>query len=399
MSSTSTLLRHRGRQESGKVGTVELFFDLVFVFAVTQLSHSLLAHLNLGGTLQVSLLLLAVWWVWIYTSWVTNWLDPERIPVRICLFVLMLAGLLLSVSIPEAFAKRGLVFASAYVFMQVGRTLFFLWAVRGAPANMTRNFQRILVWLMLSGVFWITGGFAEGDARFAWWALALLLEFVSPSLYFWVPGLGRSSTADWNVEGSHMAERCALFVIIALGESLLVTGATVAELAWNLSTIAAFLVALLGSVAMWWIYFDTGAERAHHRIKQSDDPGRQARVAYTYVHALIVGGIIVCAVADELVLAHPDHAANASIAAILGGPVLYVLGNALFKWVTNDRRGPPLSHLVGLLLLFALLPLAFAHLLSALALGASTTGILILVAAWESVALRKPAVAVSPTRQ
>ncbi len=378
---------------------VELFFDLVFVFAVTQLSQSLLANLTISGMLQVSLLLLAVWWVWIYTSWVTNWLDPERNSVRICLFVLMLAGLLLSASIPEAFTKRGLVFAGAYVFMQVGRTLFFLWAVRGAPINMTRNFQRILVWLLVSGVFWIVGGFAVGDVRFAYWALALLLEVVSPSLYFWVPGLGRSSTADWDVDGGHMAERCALFVIIALGESLLVTGATFAALAWNFSMIAAFLVALLGIVAMWWIYFDTGAERAHHRIKHSDDPGRQARVAYTYLHALIVGGVIVCAVADELVLTHPDHVTNASIAAILGGPAMYLLGNALFKWATNDRRSPPLSHLGGLLLLFALLPAAFAHLFSALALGAITTGILVLVAVWESVALRKPVVAANAARE
>ncbi|MGH8495884.1 MAG: low temperature requirement protein A [Gammaproteobacteria bacterium] len=395
MSQTRTLLRTRGQRDSSKVSSVELFFDLVFVFAVTQLSHTLLAHLTPGGALRALLLLLAVWWVWIYTSWVTNWLDPKRIPVRICLFVLMLAGLLVSVSIPEAFAERGLLFASAYVFMQVGRTLFFLWAVRGAPANMTRNFQRILVWFALSGIFWVAGGFTNGDARLAWWTLALLIEVVSPSLYFWVPGLGRSSTADWNIEGSHLAERCALFVIIALGESLLVTGATFAELDWNADTISAFLAAVLGTVAMWWVYFDTGAERASRRIERSDDPGRQGRVAYTYLHALIVAGIIVCAVADELVLMHSVHATSAGIAAILGGPMLYLLGNALFKWVTNDRRGPPLSHLIGLLALAALLPVAFTGVLPVLALGAIATGVLIVVAVWESVALRRPVVAMT----
>lgn len=396
VSQAHTLLRTRGQHDSGKVGTVELFFDLVFVFAITQLSHALMAHLTPGGAVRTLLLLLAVWWVWIYTSWVTNWLDPKRIPVRICLFVLMLAGLLVSASIPEAFAERGLLFAGAYVFMQVGRTLFFLWAVRGAAANMTRNFQRILVWLVLSGIFWLAGGFAEGDARLGWWALALLLEVVSPSLYFWVPGLGRSSTADWNVEGSHMAERCGLFVIIALGESLLVTGASFAELDWDADTITAFLTAVLGSVAMWWVYFDTGAERASRRIEHSSDPGRQARVAYTYLHALIVAGIIVCAVADELVLVHSAHAKHAGIAAILGGPLLYLLGNALFKWVTNDRRLPPLSHLVGLVALAALLPVAFAGAFSALALGMTATGILIVVAVWESVALRRPVATVTP---
>jgi low temperature requirement protein LtrA len=322
---------------------------------------------------------------------VTNWLDPERIPVRLCLFVMMAAGLLLSSSIPEAFGARGLAFAGAYVFMQVGRTLFFLWAVRDGPVNMTRNFQRILCWFALSGALWIGGGLDdEGGARLAWWALALALELLGPWLYFWVPGLGRSRIADWNVEGGHLAERCALFVIIALGESLLVSGATFAKLAWDPVAFAGLAVTLAGSVAMWWVYFDTGAERASHRIRHAEDPGRQGRMAYTYLHALIVAGIIVVAVGDELVLAHPDHLTGAGAAALIGGPALYLAGNALFKWVTNDRPAPPLSHLVGLALLAALAPVGLGHLVSALALSAATTGVLVLVAAWESLALRRP---------
>jgi low temperature requirement protein LtrA len=388
MSTPRNLLRQRGHEEA-RVGMVELFFDLVFVFAVTQLSHSLLAHLNAAGAVQAGLLLLAVWWVWIYTSWFTNFLDPERIPVRTCLFVMMLAGLLLSSSIPDAFGVRGLVFAVAYASMQVGRTLFYLWAIRGSQVAMVRNFQRILVWLVLSAVFWIGGGIAAPEQRFAWWLAALVVDFISPLVYFWVPGLGRSSIADWTVDGGHLAERCALFVIIALGESLLVTGATFAALAWDRVAIAAFLVALIGSIAMWWVYFDTGAERASRRIRHSTRPGLQARSAYTYLHALIVAGVIVGAVSDELLLSHPDHLSSGSAAAILGGPALYLLGNALFKWVTNDRRSPPLSHMIGLTLLAALVPVAFAHLASALLLGALANGALVVVAAWESIALRR----------
>lgn len=390
MSRAPSLLRQRERQDSGKVTTIELFFDLVFVFAVTRLSHSLLTHLNLEGTLQSVILLLAVWWVWIYTSWVTNWLDPDRIPVRLCLFVLMLAGLLLSTSIPEAFTESGLIFAASYAFMQVGRTLFFLWAARAEPLPMRRNFQRILAWLSLSSIFWIVGGLSQGQARFSWWTVALLLEFVSPSINFWVPGMGSSHVSDWNIDGDHLSERCGLFVIIALGDSLLVTGGTFAALPWNPASISAALFALLGSMAMWWIYFDTGAERAQHRITQSANPGRHARLAYTYLHALIVGGIIGCSVADELVLAHPARTDSVGMAAIIGGPMLYLLGIALFKWVTNDRPQPPRSHLGGLLLLLALWPLAYAGLLSNLALGACATAILLLVAIWESVALRRP---------
>ena len=386
-----SLLRTRGQRDSGRVTNVELFFDLVFVFAVTQLSHTLLAHMTLQGILQMSMLLLAVWWVWIYTSWTTNWLDPERLPVRLCMFSLMLAGLLMSASIPEAFAERGLLFAGAYVFMHVGRTIFFLWAVRKEPQNKRRNFQRILVWLMLTGSLWICGGCLEGTSRVTLWTLALGLELIAPSLYYWVPGLGASVIGDWDIDGSHMAERCSLFVIIALGESLLVTGATFAEAPWNGETIVAFLVGVLGTIAMWWLYFDSGAERAHHRIQAAADPGRQARLAYTYLHVLIVGGVIVCAVADEIALAHPGHASDAGIAAILGGPAMYLFANALFKWVTNDRRTPPLSHMAGIVLLAIVAP--FAHSFSALVLASTTTAILIVVATWETIALHRPAVA------
>ena len=386
-----TLLRTRGSHDSGRVGMVELFFDLVFVFAVTQLSHSLLAHLDVAGALRTGFLLLAVWWVWIYTSWVTNWLDPEKIPVRLMLFVLMLAGLVLSASIPKAFAQHGAEFALAYAAMQVGRTAFMLWAARNEPV-LRNNFQRILIWLATSAVLWVAGGFAEGDARWAFWLPAMALEIVSPMLYYRVPGLGRSSTIDWNVDGGHLAERCALFVIIALGESLLVTGATFSGLeVVGASHALAFAAAFVGSVAMWWIYFDSGAVRAHHRIAHSDDPGRQARSAYTYFHVPVVAGIIVCAVADELVLMHPDHADNAGIAAILGGPALYLVGTALFKWVTNDRVIPPLSHLGGLAVLAVLAWPAFAHAFSALQLGLLTTAVLVLVAAWETLALRRSA--------
>ncbi|SDP82099.1 Low temperature requirement protein LtrA [Rhodoferax sp. OV413] len=384
-----SLLRNRGQHDSGKVEMVELFFDLVFVFAITQLSHTLLADLGPANALRVGLMLVAVWWVWIFTSWVTNWLDPNRPSVRACLLVLMLAGLVLSASVPQAFGDKGWAFALAYAGMQVGRTLFMLWALRGQPLDSVRNFQRILVWLVSSGALWLIGGGAEGPARLAWWGLALAIELLGPALFFWVPGLGRSRIQDWNVDGNHMAERCALFVIIALGESLLVSGATFAGQPWNSATALPFLVSFVGTVAMWWLYFAVGAEHAHHRIVHAEDPGRQARIAYTYLHVLIVAGVIVCAVADELVLAHPDHADTAGIAAILGGPALYLLGTALFKWVTNTRRLPPLSHLVGLGLLAVLVVPALQHTLSALGLAAGGAAVLWLVAVWESIALKK----------
>jgi low temperature requirement protein LtrA len=389
---TTSLLRQRDQADSGRVAPVELFFDLVFVFAVTQLSHMLLEHMSIQGALQTLLLFLAVWWLWIFTSWVTNWLDPDRPLVRVMLFALMLGGLLLSSSIPRAFGDRGLVYGVVFATMQIGRTLFVAFVMRHHREVLYLNFLRIAAWFLLSGVFWVAGGLAEGPARAGFWIVAVAVEYIAPALYFRVPGLGRSYTADWDVDGHHLAERCALFVIVALGESILVTGSTFAQQAWASEAVAAFVVAFLGSVAMWWIYFDTGADRGRRRIAHSDDPGRQARLAYTYLHLLIIAGVIVSAVADELVLAHPHHFSghdNAAIATILGGPALYIGGNALFKWVSNDRRAPPFSHCAGLAMLAALTPLAYSHAFSPLALGAATTSVLVIVAIWETIALRR----------
>lgn len=380
---TTSQLRVRHGHEHHRVTYVELFFDLVFVFAVTQLSHGLLKHLTPLGALQTGLLTLGVWWVWVHTVWVTNWCDPERPAVRLMLTALMLAGLVLSSSIPRAFEDRALPFALAYVAIQVGRSAFMLWALkRHDPVNY-RNFVRIISWSLAAAPFWIAGALVDSSTRLWIWLIALAIESAGPIAYFWVPGLGRSTTADWQIEGAHFAERCALFVIIALGESILITGATFADLTWTATTISAFLVSFLGSVAMWAVYFNIGAERASRQIASSDDPGRMARSGYTYLHLFIIAGIIVVAVGDELVLHHPGghdgHTDLATAAAIIGGPALYLLGNALFKRLSTAIF--PLSHLVGLGLLAVLTPAA--AITTPLALSAGTTAILILVAAWE----------------
>jgi low temperature requirement protein LtrA len=320
---------------------------------------------------------------------VTNWLDPERIPVRIALLALMLAGLGMSVAIPKAFETRGLLFALSFAALQIGRTLFFLWAVRHEAEQRRQNFHRILVWYSAAATCWIIGSLNTHDARFAWWLFALVIETLGPVAFFWVPGLGRSTIEEWDVEGAHLSERCALFVIIALGESLLVTGMTFAAHEWDAPTSLGFANAVLGTILMWWIYFDTGVKRAAERIEHARDPGREARSAWTYAHAVIVAGIIFCAVADEIVIAHPEHAQGLGLVFVIGGPLVYVLGNTLFKWITNDRRNPPLSHLVGLALLGLLAWPASLHELTPLELAMFANVVLLIVALWESLALRR----------
>ncbi len=248
--------------------------------------------------------------------------------------------------------------------------------------------MRILIWSLVEAPFWIAGGLSEDvPTRMALWGVALAIVSIwARSLAFWVPGLGRSETRTWNVEGHHFSERCGLFIIIALGESILVTGAAFGETAWTAATVAAFASAFVGTLAMWWLYFDIGAERAARQLAQDKDPGRMARLAYTYFHIPIVAGIIVTAASDEMALAHPGgHAGPAAIAALLGGPALYLFGNLIFK--RTSTRYFPLSHMVGLGLLGLILP--FAGLLSPLALSLAATGTLVLVAAWELVSLRE----------
>src|SRR5689334_2676747 len=308
--------------QHSRVTYAELFFDLVFVYAVTQISHFLLGRLTALGALQTTLLFLAVWWVWVYTTWITNWLNPEFTPVRILLFLLMLGGLVLSMSIPTAFEERGLWFASAYAAMQVGRTAFWFVTIPRAREGARRNALRILAWLSFSAVFWILGGLAEAQGRLALWAIALAIEYVSPVARFWVPLYGASSVEDWYVEGGHMAERCAGFIIIALGEAIVVNGATFADLSWTPQAIAGFVSAFVASIAMWWIYFHRGAEAGSELISKSTQSGRLARSAYTYLHMPIVAGIILSAVADEIVLKHPEgHTDLKTALTAIGGPV------------------------------------------------------------------------------
>ena len=379
----------RIREEGAVVTNIELFFDLVFVFAITQLSHHLRAHRTLIGAAETLILFLAVWWLWIYTCWATNWLDPERNTVRVMLLAMMMGGLALSAALPGAFVHSGPLFATAYVVMQLCRTLLIAWWSRGHNPARARNFIRIAFYFLLSSPLWLAGALTGAETRLLLWAGALAIEYAGPFLFFRTPLIGPSSTADWDISGSHMAERCSLFIIIALGEAVLVTGATFAGLAPTTATIAAFAVSFTGSAAMWWVYFDTGAKRGGEAIESDADTGRLARDAYTYFHMPIVAGVVVTAVADEQMLTHPvgHHADLPYILAACGGPFLFLLGNLAFKWVTAGRRWPPFSHIVGITLLLAAGFVSLALHWTPLAVGVAATAALIATAAWEWVSL------------
>jgi low temperature requirement protein LtrA len=380
------LLRARDAHHEERVGPVELFFDLVFVFAVTQLSHAIIQHPDPKGFLQAGILFVAIWWVWVETAWVTNWLDVRHLPVRLLLFFLMGPALLMSISLPDAFGERGLLFVVAFLTVQLTRHAFMLMALARHNRDNFINFVRIMLWSLVEAGFWIGGALAqETDARMALWTTAIAILSLAPAVRFWLPGLGATDTRVWDIEGHHFSERCGLFIIIALGESILVTGAAFSETTWSGPAIAAFVSAFVGTLAMWWLYFDVGAERAARRLADDSDPGRMARTAYTYFHIPIVAGIIVTAASDEMALHHPlGHAGTAEILCLLGGPALYLFGNLIFKRTNASHF--PLSHLVGLGVLAAILPVAWR--MSPLVLSLAATATLVLVAIWEMRSLR-----------
>jgi low temperature requirement protein LtrA len=328
----ATHLRPRGDGVAAQpVTTVELFFDLVYVFAVTQLSHLILADQSAAGVGRAALLLLIVWWAWIYTTWMVNWFDPASPHVRAILTGVMLASLLMAAALPGAFGDDGWLFAASYVVLQVGRNA-------SAAALLARDhalrdvFERLTGWSLMSGALWLAGAMLPGDKRLLLWVPAVVLDLLAPFAGYWLPGRGRGATTAWDIEGGHFTERCEAFIIIALGESIVVTGATAAASGLDAQTVLALSFAFLESAALWWIYFSLLAEGSHEVMRRCADPGRLARDAYTYLHVPIIAGIIGVAVADDLLISHPSELKTGfGLAMALGGPALYLLGGALFR--------------------------------------------------------------------
>lgn len=376
----------------------------MFVFAITQLSHPLIEHQDLQTLAHTVVLLLAVWWVWVFTTWVTNWLDPDTGPVRLMMFILMGLGMVLASALPEAFTGKAMFFAVTLVAMQVGRSLFAVIAFWGPRPDNALNFIRITIWLASTGALWIAGAVA-GEARLAIWVVALLIDLVGPRMRFWVPGLGRSSIHTWNVSGRHMAERVSLFVIIVLGEAIVVTGTTFAQQPLTATNITAFAGAFVNTVLLWYLYFNHGERGGSDFIASSDQRRRGliAQVAYTYIPALLVFGVLLTAVADGIVLVQPagagphgDHGGQTDLwtaAIISGSSAIYLLGNMVFKRAV----GQPwlLGHAAGIAALVVLV--GFRSTMTPLVLGLVASVVLLGVVITDELTHRRLSATTSVT--
>ena len=335
----------------------ELFFDLVYVFAVTQLSHHLLANLSWEGAAEMAFMLIAVYWAWNYTTWMANWFDPDTIPVRLILVFVMLASLLMAVAIPAGFGDQALLFGCSYSALQIGRNAFVVGVTPAGDFN--RNFKQILAWSILSAPLWIAGGLASEQVRWMLWLAALGVDLVAPLVMYWIPRVGPTPLSQWQINGRHFAERFQLFVIIALGEGIVLTGVTASDTGLSGAHLVALSLAFLSSAALWWLYFGHVSGAVADAIGESlaDEVGRIGRDVYTYLHLPIIAGIVLVAVGDELAVAHPDEPLHWPGALVtLGGPALYLLGvMACAARVGRPQRWP---RAVVVILLLAAIPLA-----------------------------------------
>lgn len=365
------------------VGSMELFFDLVYVFTIIQLSHFLLHDLTWTGAGQTLVLFAAVWWGWNYTAWAMNWLDPDRPIVRILLAFLMLVALAMAIAIPEAFTSGAGYFVGAYVVFQVARSVFMVFAFKGTL--MSRNYAQLLAWSGISAVVWVVGIFVPAEYRLAVWALAVAIDYAAPGLGYWLPGVGKSDMSTWPLDEAHLAERNRLIFIIALGESILILGGALVDLEFTPAVTAAGVLGFSAIVLLCMLYFSARAGNAHHAAPSVKEATRIARGAYAYAHALMVAGAIVFAASIELIVSHPLDATSWPILLTLtGGPILYLIGNIIFAAAHTSRF--PVSRIMALAALILAVPagLLTINLTAAAAVITVLAGLL-----WsDSVALR-----------
>jgi len=375
----------RPREVARAVTPLELFFDLVYVFTVSQLAHHLLGHVDARGIAETLVLTLAVMYAWFMTVWTSNWLDADRQPVRLMLLCVMFASLVMSTSVGEAFGDRAWLFVVGYLAIQIGRTAFAVVAFRGHRLH--RHFVNALVWEIGTGLIWIAGLATEADGQLAIWATAVAISYGGVIAGHPLPGRRSPFSTDSQIYAGHLLERFRLFFLIALGETVLTLGNAFAAEPVAADRLLVLAVAFTGSVALWWCYFHRAEEIGVQAVGETDNPSRLVGWGNYTLIAMVVG-IIAIAVGDELAIADPGGpTATAATALIFGGPAIFLLAQLGFMQRATGSFSRPRLLACAALLLFAFTT-APLDLVTAVA---AATGVLVAVAAADSRAERDAA--------
>lgn len=364
------------RRRSGghvRVTNMELFFDLVYVFSIIQLSHFVLEHQTWTGALQAATIFAGVWWAWNYTAWATNWIDPDHTSGRFLMIALMACAILMAIAIPSAFDERAGLFVGAYVTMALIRAGYMALLFRGQ--QMGQNYAQLCAWSAFSGVFWIAGALLPAF-RLELWIAAVILDYAAPYAGFWLPRYGATPMQSWPLAGLHLLERNQQVFIIALGESVLLLGGTLVGKPLVGATLLAAALGFGLIVTLWWLYFVHTTGKGEHAFAHEGDHTTRARSGLAYAHGVMVAGAIVVAVAIEEIIAHPVDPAHlpTTLVAVLG-PAIYLFGSALFYRTMAERI--PSAYLVGVLALAVVGWAVNATHASGLVLGAGVFAVMI----------------------
>jgi low temperature requirement protein LtrA len=336
-------------REEERVTPLELFFDLVFVLAITQCTALMAAEPSWAGLAKGLAVLGVLWWSWVGYAWLTSVVDPEEGVVRLAIFAAMAALLVAALCVPEAFDDSALVFACAYGVVRIGQIVLFVVASRDDPAlrkSVTGLAGGTGIGVGLLGA----AAFTDGTAQGALWALALVLDVGEPYVF---------GAEGWKLAPGHFAERHGLIVIIALGESIVAIGVG-AEAGVDAGVVTAAVLGIAAAAALWWLYFDVVALVAQRRLADATvgrEQNELARDSYSYLHFPMVAGIVLLALGLKKTIADVEEQLKLVPAtALLGGIALYLLAHVAFR--LRNLRTLNKQRLLSALLLLALVPAA-----------------------------------------
>ena len=371
-----------------RVTPLELFFDLVFVFAFTQVTSLMSADPTAGGVLRGMLVLGALWWAWEGYAWLTNTIDADEGGVRLAVLAVVGALLILSLAVREAFGSSAILFGAAYFIVRALHLVLYSIAGRDDP-DLLGAVRRFAPTATLGPTLILVAGFSDGAGQYALWALALAIDYL---------GALRGHSAGWRVSAHHFVERHGLIVIIALGESIVAIGVGATGEPLGAGVVVAALLGICIAASLWWAYFDWVSILVESRLASATGVARAAlaRDAYAYLHLPMVAGVVLFALGLKKALAHVgDELATVAALSLTGGVALYLLAHVGVRF----RIGGGLGHgrPTAVLLLAALIPLSLAaSALVALALVAAVCTALI---AYEALRYRESRARIRETRQ
>jgi low temperature requirement protein LtrA len=307
-----------------RVTVLELFFDLVFVFAITQVTGFFAADLTMAGLGRGLMILAALWWAWVAYAWLTNTIHAAQPSARVTVFAAMAAMLIVSLAVPRAFGADARQFAVAYAVVRVLHVALYTIATAGDP-HLRGAAIRLAPPLLVGSALLVGASFLDGKLRLSLWGVALAIDYAGPIL---------AGARGWRVDAGHFVERHGLIVIIALGEAIVSIGVGAAGLPLDLGLIGAALLAVAIAGGLWWLYFDPIGLAIEHKLGGLDATPQAAlaRDAFSYIHLPMVAGIVLFALGVKKSIAHTTHPLPlvASIA-LWGGLSLYFLGLVLFR--------------------------------------------------------------------